>query len=107
MEAPELRCFLRQCTVGEWPETAFISIGEPGMRESLIDSIGRESALKLMGDAVLQAIEESSASGVLRKAETAQVTDGPLCVVEDDRQSSLVADPSRVPRSLSKQVPIA
>ena len=77
------------------------------MRESLIDSIGRESALKLMGDAVLQAIEESGSSSVLRKAKTAQVTDGPLCIVEDDRQASLVADASRVPRSLSKQVPIA
>jgi len=77
------------------------------MRQSLIDSIGRESALKLMGDAVSQAIEESGSSSVLRKAKTAQVTDGPLCVVEDDRQASLVADPSPVPRSLSKQVPIA
>lgn len=77
------------------------------MRQSLIDSIGRESALKLMGDAVLQAIAESGSSGVLPKAKTDQLIDGPLCVVEDDRQVPLVADPSPVSRSLSKQVPIA
>jgi hypothetical protein len=77
------------------------------MRQSLIDSIGRESALKLMGDAVLQAIEESGSSGVLRKAKTTQASDGPLCVVEDDRQVYLVTDPSPVSRSLSKKVPIA
>jgi hypothetical protein len=74
------------------------------MRQSLIDSIGRESALKLMGTAVLQAIEENDSSGVSRKA---QVADGPLFIVDADRQSPLVAVPSPVSRSLSKQVPIA
>jgi hypothetical protein len=77
------------------------------MRQSLIDSIGRESALKLMSDAVLQAIEESGSSGVHRKAKTAKVIDGPLSVVEDSRQVPLVADRSPVSQSLSKQVPIA
>jgi hypothetical protein len=77
------------------------------MRQSLIDSIGRESALKLMGDAVLQAIEESGSSGVLRKAKTDQLVDGPLRIVEDARQVPLVAVPSAASPSLSKQVPIA
>lgn len=77
------------------------------MRQSLIDSIGRESALKLMGSAVLQAIDENDSSGVSRKTKTAQVVDGPLCTVEADHQESLVAGPSPVSGSLSKQVPIA
>ncbi len=47
------------------------------MRQSLIDSIGRESALKLMGDAVLQAIKENDSSGGFHKAKTVQVVDGP------------------------------
>ena len=63
------------------------------MRQSLIDSIGRESALKLMGDAVLKAIKENDSSGGFRKANATQVVDGPLCVVEDGRQVPLVADP--------------
>lgn len=74
------------------------------MCQSLIDSIGRETALKLMSSAVLQAIEENDSSGVCRKA---QVVDGPLCIVDADRQLPLVAVPSPVSRSLSKQVPIA
>lgn len=41
------------------------------MRQSLIDSIWRESALKLMGDAVLQAIKENDSSCGFRKAKTA------------------------------------
>lgn len=77
------------------------------MRQSLIDSIGRESALKLMEDAVLQAIGENEFSGVFHKAKKAQVVDGLLCVVEDERQVPLADVPSSVSRSLSKQVPIA
>lgn len=75
------------------------------MRKSLIDSIGRERALKLMDRAVLQAIEENDSCGVFRKAKKAQMVDGPLCTVEADRQEPLVAVP--VSRSLSKQVPVA
>ncbi|MGI3744893.1 MAG: hypothetical protein ACRYF8_05300 [Janthinobacterium lividum] len=74
------------------------------MRQSLIDSIGRESALKLMGDAVLQAIEENHSSGVFCKAKTAHVVEGCLRVVEDARPVSLVAVQSP---SLSKKIPIA
>ncbi|WP_338506233.1 hypothetical protein [Pseudomonas poae] len=77
------------------------------MRKSLIDSIGREGALKLMGSAVLRAIEENDSCGVVRKTKKAQVVDGPLRTVEADHQESLVAGPSSVSRSLSKQVPIA
>lgn len=77
------------------------------MRQSLIDSIGRESALKLMGDAVLQAIKENDPSGSFREAKTPQVVDGPLSVVEDARQFPLVAVPSPASPSLRKQVPIA
>lgn len=77
------------------------------MRQSLIDSIGREISLSLMGDAVLQAIEEKDRSGVLRKAKTAKVVDRASCVVEASRQVPPVGVPSSGPRSLSKQVPIA
>lgn len=77
------------------------------MRESLIDSIGREAALKLMGGAVLQAIKENDSSRGLRKAKTTQVVDGSLCGVEADRQVPLVAVPSPASPPLSKQVPIA
>lgn len=37
------------------------------MRQSLIESIGRELSLRLMGDAVLQAIEENDRSCVKQK----------------------------------------
>lgn len=84
-----------------------MATGGSDMRQSLIDSIGRESALKLMGEAVLQAIKGNDSSGGFRKAKTTQVVDGPLCVVEDACQIPHVAGPSPVSRSLSKQVPIA
>jgi len=77
------------------------------MRQSLIESIGRESALKLMGDAVLQAIEENDSFGVFRKTKTAHIGDGSLCAVMHARKVPLVAVPFTVSRSLSKQVPIA
>lgn len=77
------------------------------MRQSLIDSIGRESALKLMEDAVLRAVEENDSSGVLRKAKTAEVVDRASCVVEASRQVPPAGVPSPASRSLSKQVPIA
>jgi hypothetical protein len=77
------------------------------MRQSLIESIGRELSLRLMGGAVLQAIEENYRSGVLRKAKTAKVGDRASCVVEASRKAPPVGVPSSGPRSLSKQVPIA
>ncbi|MCK9719401.1 hypothetical protein LT722_24535 [Pseudomonas syringae pv. syringae] len=61
------------------------------MCQSLIDSIGRESALKLIDDAVLHAIEENDSSGVLRKAKTAEVVDSIQCVGGDGRRAALVA----------------
>ncbi|MBI6669886.1 hypothetical protein B1F73_05585 [Pseudomonas syringae] len=77
------------------------------MRQSLIDSIGREISLRLMGGAVLQAIEENYRSSVLRKAKTAKVGDRASCVVEASRKAPPVGVPSSGPQSLSKQVPIA
>jgi hypothetical protein len=77
------------------------------MHQSLIDSVGRENALKLMGDAVFQAIEENSTSGVLRKAKTAKVIYSIPCFVEDGCQVPLGGAPSPASRSLSKKVPIA
>jgi hypothetical protein len=77
------------------------------MRKSLIESIGRESAIKLIDSAVLQAIEENDCCGVFRKTKKAQVVDGALCTVEVDLQGSLVAGPSPVSRLLNKKVPIA
>lgn len=84
-----------------------MATGGSDMRQSLIDSIGRESALKLMGDAVLQAIKQNDSSGGFHKAKTVQMVDGPLRVVEDASQVPLVAVPSAASPSLSKQVPIA
>ena len=77
------------------------------MRRSLIDSIDRECALKLMGDAVLQAIEENNSSSILRKAKTAEVVDSVQRVGGDGRQALLVAAPSPASRTLSKKIPIA
>lgn len=79
------------------------------MRKSLIDSIGRESAFKLMEDAVLRAIEENYSFGLVRKAKSVQVVEGVLHVVEGRHQFPLIAgqvEPSS-PGSLTKQVPIA
>jgi len=77
------------------------------MRQSLIDSIGREFAFKLMDDAVLQAIEENYSSGVLRKAKTAKVVDSIQCVGGDGRHAAPVVVRSPASRSLSKKIPIA
>jgi hypothetical protein len=79
------------------------------MRKSLIDSIGRATASKLMEDAVLQAIEENRKLGLADNAQKVQVVNGALCIVNAGRSVPLVAGgavPS-APRHLSKQVPIA
>ena len=77
------------------------------MRESLIESIGRERALKLMSDAVRQAVDEKNNSRVFCEAKTTQVVDGSLRVIEDARQVPPVAAPSPASQLLRKQVPIA
>ncbi len=79
------------------------------MRKSLIDSIGRATASKLMEEAVLQAIEENRELGLADNAQHVQLVSGALCIVKAGRSVPLVARgavPS-APRNLSKQVPIA
>lgn len=79
------------------------------MRKSLIDSIGQGTALKLMEDAVLQAIEESHKLGLADNTKAAQAVDGVLCQIESDRKIPLIAGGVGLlaSRTLSKQVPIA
>ena len=79
------------------------------MRKSLIDSIGRENAFKLMEDAVLRAIDENYSFGLVRKAKSVQVVGGVLHIIEGHRQVPLIAgqvEPT-TSGSLTKQVPIA
>jgi|LIDZ01.1.fsa_nt_gi hypothetical protein len=79
------------------------------MRKSLIDSIGREGAFKLMEDAVLRAIEENYSFGLVRKAKTVQAVGGVLHVIEGGRQVPLIRGQQEppTPQTLTKQVPIA
>jgi hypothetical protein len=79
------------------------------MRKSLIDSIGQGTALKLMEDAVLQAIEESQKLGLVDNTKAVQPVGSVLCQIESDRKIPLVAGGvgQLVSQALSKQVPIA
>ena len=79
------------------------------MRKSLIDSIGQGAALKLMEDAVLQAIEESQRLGPADNTEAAQSVGGVLSQIESGRKIPLIAGgvEQLASRALSKQVPIA
>lgn len=79
------------------------------MRKSLIDSIGQGTALKLMEDAVLQAIEESHKLDPADNTKAAQSVGGVSCQTESDRKIPLIAGgvEQLASRALSKQVPIA
>jgi hypothetical protein len=79
------------------------------MRKSLIDSIGREDALRLMEEAVLRAVEENQSFGLVWNTKWVQAVRGVLHVIEGGRQVPLIVrqfEPS-APQSLTRQVPIA
>jgi hypothetical protein len=50
------------------------------MCKSLIDSIGRDAAYRLIEGAVLQAIEENHHHGLVDTLKTVQVVNGALCI---------------------------
>ena len=79
------------------------------MRKSLIYSIGREDASRLMEDAVLRAVEENQSSGLVWNTKWLQVVGCVLHVVEGGRHIPLIVcqfEPS-APQSSTRQVPIA
>ncbi|ELP97367.1 hypothetical protein A979_19230 [Pseudomonas syringae BRIP34876] len=79
------------------------------MRKSLIDSIGREDASRLMEDAVLRAVEENQSFGLVWNTKWLQAVGCVLHVIEGGRQAPLIVrqfEPS-APQSLTRQVPIA
>lgn len=79
------------------------------MRKSLIDSIGREDASRLMEEAVLRAVEENQSFGLVWNTKWVQAVGGVLRVIEGGRQLPLIVrqfEPS-APQSLTRQVPIA
>ena len=79
------------------------------MRKSLIDSIGRGTASKLMEDAVLQAVEESHKLGPANNTKAAQSLGDQSCQIESGRKIFLSAGgvEHSAFRSLIKQAPIA
>jgi hypothetical protein len=79
------------------------------MRKSLIDSIGHGTALKLMEDAVLQAIKESQRLGPTDNIEAAQSVGDVFYQIESGRKIPLIAGgvEQLASQTLSKQVPIA
>ena len=79
------------------------------MRKSLIDSIGREDASRLMGDAVLRAVEENQSFGLVWNNKRLQAVGCLLHVIEGGRQVPLIVrqfEPSAL-QSLTRKVPIA
>lgn len=79
------------------------------MRKSLIDSIGREDASRLMEDAVLRAVEENQSFGLVWNTKWVQAVGGVLDVLEGGHQVPLIVRQFELsaPQSLTKQVPIA
>lgn len=79
------------------------------MRKSLIDAIGQGAALKLMEDAVLQAVGESHRLGPANNTKAAQSVGDQSCEIESGRTIFLSAGGVEhlASRALNKQVPIA
>lgn len=79
------------------------------MRKSLIDSIGREGASRLMEDAVLRAVEEDQSFDHVWNTKWVQAVGGVLDVIEGGHQVPLIVRQFELspPQSLTRQVPIA
>lgn len=79
------------------------------MRKSLIDAIGQGTALKLMENAVLQAVEENHKLGPANNAKAAQSVGDQSCEIESGGKTFLSAGGvEHLPSpALIKQVPIA
>lgn len=59
------------------------------MRKSLIETIGRDRAHRLMSDAVMKAIAENEALGLSKPSRLSRVEDN-LCIVSGDQVEPLI-----------------